>query len=160
MIRFKINDTVIYHLLLDGVVVYVGKTTSVINRLKSHKGQNEKKYDEVEFFSVSGDDVDFTEFAEILEHQPIYNKVLPTFGFALYKSDITKINSALSLGNIEHKGYLIDNPTMTVTLNGKSFHLWSKKGKDKEFSEFRSFVSDYSNQLESMCLGLEDKLNG
>lgn len=143
MNKFKLKGTVIYHLISDDKVVYVGKTTSIINRLNSHYCQNLKVYDSVEFFDVDSSVVDLTEYAEILKHQPKYNKVLPVFNYLLYKTEVQKIRKALSPGNVNRKGYDLDNSDSKVSLNGVTFEVWMKTGKEIEFNSFKKFIGDY-----------------
>lgn len=136
MNKFKLNDPVIYRLLKSKRVVYVGKSTSIISRLSSHKSQNEKDYDEVEFCQVKPLDLAVAEFIEILIAQPEYNKQLPTFSFCLYRTAVESINKALSAGNIDNNQYPIESPTLTVSLNGNKHDIWRKIGHEKEFDAF------------------------
>jgi len=64
----------VYHLLLDGTVVYVGKSNVPEMRIRNHI-QSGKQFDEVAWFPITGAAAmrDF-ELADIERLQPFYNK--------------------------------------------------------------------------------------
>lgn len=63
----------LYRLIDNGEVVYVGKANSVMHRVKQHRDERIKEFDEVEWRIVPGKDMRRLEREEILRIAPIYN---------------------------------------------------------------------------------------
>jgi predicted GIY-YIG superfamily endonuclease len=68
------NEPGIYYLLRKSVVVYVGQSTKVKRRLKSHVYENSKKYDAVKVVYCTKDELSFREAEALAALRPEYNK--------------------------------------------------------------------------------------
>jgi hypothetical protein len=65
----------IYFLIKDRVVVYVGKTSSCINRIKAHKQKHKIAFDSFSFVEATKANVDKMEVLYIKMLEPIHNKL-------------------------------------------------------------------------------------
>jgi hypothetical protein len=145
----NVNGWYIYFLKDDGVIVYVGQTKTIIARMHSHKNDKDKSFDSIEFFEFTeGTDLSVEEFKSILKHQPKYNKQLPPLSFAVSKNRIEKINLCLEDSGIAFEKYDENDPDLVCTLDGVTYKLWAKRGKEAQFFSC----------LSGMCNGLESKL--
>ena len=142
------NGRYVYYLILDGAVVYVGQTTNVIQRMFTHKSDKGKIYDSFMLLPVSGDmGLLESEFIEIVKHKPILNKTLPALPFAVYEQRVKQISTCIKdVGLTPSDFYDENNPDMVISMNGKDYKLWAKKGFESQFK-----------QLECICNGLEGK---
>lgn len=60
----------VYHLVRDGIVVYVGSSRNLLCRIGKHECHD---FDAVRFFFCSEDDLDITELAHIVALRPPLN---------------------------------------------------------------------------------------
>jgi uncharacterized secreted protein with C-terminal beta-propeller domain len=88
----------IYHLISNGVVVYVGQTATqggVFTRASTHT-TNGKVFDAIESYSVHDVDVDEQETSDIMRLNPKYNKVISSSkNYIKKQSAMDKISSAI-----------------------------------------------------------------
>lgn len=66
----------IYHLILDGKIVYVGRTTNLKSRLAAHHAFG-KKFDSARFYHVPADNAGNAEASDIMTIKPPLNKSIP-----------------------------------------------------------------------------------
>lgn len=66
----------IYTLYLGSVAIYVGQSSSLLSRLKTH--DKTKTFDSFSFIDVAVEDMDEVETKLIIERQPTMNKRLPS----------------------------------------------------------------------------------
>jgi hypothetical protein len=71
----------IYFLINDNSVVYVGQTRSILQRIGNHT--KDKQFSRVATFVVDETRIDYIEDVNILYHNPVYNKDVPTGGWLL-----------------------------------------------------------------------------
>ena len=64
------ENTLIYFLLKNGEVVYVGQTKKGISRPLSH---HDKKFDEIKILYCPENELDYTEDKFIQKYKPVYN---------------------------------------------------------------------------------------
>lgn len=145
--RIKSNGFYVYKLISRGVVVYVGQTRTLVQRLFTHKSDKGKLYDEIELTEVNfEEDLSLEEFKLIMNLKPKYNKDLPLIPYSFRKSRVVDIISGLEDSGIDSKDYYdIDNPDLTIKLNGKTFELWAKKGFKKEFEDQLKGVTQFDD---------------
>jgi hypothetical protein len=143
------NGRYVYYLILEGTVVYVGQTTNVIQRIFTHKSDKGKTYDSFMLLPISSDmGLLESEFIEIVKHKPKLNKALPVLSCAVYEQRVKQISACIKdVGLLPSDFYDENNPDMIISMNGKDYKLWAKKGFESQFK-----------QLEDMCNGLEGKL--
>lgn len=67
----NILDSLIYFLLNEGEVVYVGQTNNGLRRPFSHR---DKEFTEIKFFFCPSQELDYWEDCYIQKYDPIYNK--------------------------------------------------------------------------------------
>ncbi len=88
----------IYHLLCDGVVVYVGQTKSqggVFTRASTHT-TNGKIFDSIKSYAVHDFDIDERETDDIIKLNPKYNKVISSSkNYIKKQSALDKIASTI-----------------------------------------------------------------
>ncbi len=88
----------IYHLLCDGVVVYVGQTKSqsgVFTRASTHT-TNGKCFDSIKSYAVHDFDINERETDDIIRLNPKYNKVISSSkNYIKKQSALDKIASAI-----------------------------------------------------------------
>jgi hypothetical protein len=140
----EINSKYIYNLILDGVVVYVGQTTNIINRIFSHKADKGKIYDSVRLYPLSDDEcLSTAEFIQIVKHTPILNKTLPSLSYVVYRQRVDKISECIKdIGLDVNDFYDTNKPDMTQTLNGHDYHLWAKKGFEDKFTQLEDRLNE------------------
>ena len=159
----KNEQDAVYTLLKNGVVVYVGKTTNIISRARQHQTDKEKDFDSIDVNWVLNDEINLIEFAYIIKYNPIYNKDLPGIDHSVRETAAIRFNRCMSNKRHQSDGFDLKSPDLTVTLRGRHYNLWAKKG---ELDEFNDMVIKINNiisnikleaQLLSMCNGLEDR---
>lgn len=70
------NNHIIYFLLLDGEVVYVGQTKDIFTRTMSHM-KSDKIFNEISIFDVPLDEADEAEADAIVKFNSKYNLSIP-----------------------------------------------------------------------------------
>lgn len=82
------NRSVIYFLIKENEVVYVGETTSLMTRISQHYNEGKKDFDSFRFVLFEGTDTERKqkEREEILFHKPKYNYLHNT-NFYLYEEN-------------------------------------------------------------------------
>lgn len=74
--KFELPDRehCVYFLIRRGIVVYVGKTANLMQRISSHTQYSLKEFDEVRYTECqSALDAEMCEAANIIHHDPLYN---------------------------------------------------------------------------------------
>ena len=83
---------VVYHLILEDEIVYVGQSNSLksmVNRIKSHKSN--KAFDSTAFKEVDNGDLDDFEALDIVKFAPKYNKTLPPGRLTLSVNQLSRL---------------------------------------------------------------------
>jgi len=144
----NVNGWYVYLLINDDKIVYVGQTKSIIPRLHTHKNDKEKVFTHVELqeFEI-GTDLTVEEFKSIILHNPEYNRQLPPLNFAVSKNRVEKINLCLEDSGISFEKYDDSSPDLSCILNGITYKLWAKRGKEKEFFRLLSGVDGLEGKL-------------
>ena len=78
-----IEKKFIYFLKMDGVVVYIGQSSSLESRLRKHS--RDKQFDDFDYIECLPEDANNLEAENIVRHNPKYNWNLPKND--LYKSE-------------------------------------------------------------------------
>lgn len=96
--RLKIKTVGIYFLLLEGEVVYIGKSKQLHMRVHEHR--KKFAYDEYAFLNVDKEKLDFTEKKYILRYKPKHNKklLMREVGSRLWHQKRMRIKSMLESG--------------------------------------------------------------
>ena len=71
-------SAVVYFLLDNGSIVYIGQSINVMSRISAHFSC--KTFDSVFYINVDIDDIDYIEGALIRKHNPKYNCVSCAYG--------------------------------------------------------------------------------
>ena len=82
----------IYFLIQDEEVVYVGQTTQGFSRIQAHKN---KQFNKVNYIRCRVDELDELESKYIVKYNPLYNKVLPPNYFIKFSTAVSYINKAV-----------------------------------------------------------------
>ncbi len=78
----------IYHLKSNGVVVYVGQTKNIRNRIAQHLYNSDKEFDDIDFFEVDDELLNDAEAREIVHFKPKYNKLLPSSSLYINEKEL------------------------------------------------------------------------
>ena len=71
--------TGIYYLYKNCIIVYIGQTQNLPQRIINHIKDGVKDFDSYSFLSIPYGSLDEREFNKIVKHKPIYNKSLPYY---------------------------------------------------------------------------------
>lgn len=88
--EIPVDGVGIYHLLKEKDIVYVGQSTNLRVRICDHVWSDEKEFDDVEFFPMPASELNDAEAADIVKHNPIYNKILSSNSLYVCEKNITE----------------------------------------------------------------------
>lgn len=112
----------VYFLLSQGVVVYVGKTTNINQRILSHISKGEKSFDDVRFIvCASPVEAEQREVANIIHHDPVYNGPmldLRLTGLRAMEGMVKQLDKKPRRKPLREKIKLIGNPDDWVEFRG------------------------------------------
>ena len=125
---------VIYFLLNNGKIVYVGSSKKVKTRVKTHISRGLKVFDDFIIEETNDEEMKQKEKEYIEKHKPKYNKI--------YNEDST-INQKKEVGNLFHsievaEFFGIPKPTMAN---------WSKEKDTWRAKLYRKLEKDYAEYL-------------
>jgi len=113
----------IYYLKLNGVTVYIGKSTNLYTRIKHHKKEGVKTFDEAVLYAIEDEGIiNLTEVALIVSLNPKYNKdCVVTTPTIVQAPNIEKI--ATTISTIQYKD-------INVTVSDNRFPTQGQKMYD------------------------------
>lgn len=129
----KNDQYFVYKLLQDRKVVYVGQSTNIFSRIYQHQMDKSKVFDSVETIECLKCNIDEMEFAYICRFSPKLNKDLPTIPYSVRDTAAKSYNKCISNNVVAEVGFDLKSPDFRVTLGGKAYGLWAKKGEEEEF---------------------------
>ena len=129
----KSEHYVVYKLLKDGRVIYVGKSCNIISRLYQHQTDKNKDFDDVDIIDCLKVDLDEMEFAYICKYSPKLNKDLPVIRYSVRDTAAAAYNKCISNNTVHEQGFDLKSPDFKVKLGGKQYGLWAKKGDEESF---------------------------
>ena len=131
----------VYKLLEDNEVVYVGQTSNIFSRIYQHQIDKNKEFNSVEVIECAKHDVDEMEFAYICRFSPKLNKDLPTVSYSVRDTAAKAYNRCISNNIVAERGFDLKTPDFKVTLGGKAYGLWAKKGEEGEFFSQMEYIT-------------------